>query len=222
MTEYRLIRSKRKSLAIQITPVGDVVVRAPNRLSHTAIEAFLHQKQDWIAAHQQTARERTASRAAFHLDEHNSLPLRGREYPIRLWDRREASFKEGCCYLPAGELPARKAALEQCYRRLALTYLPKRTMELARITGMLPAQITVGGARTRWGSCTADGRIRFSWRLMAVSDRAIDYVIVHELCHCWELNHSPRFWALVEAVLSDYRERKALLRQLQDHPVMSL
>ncbi|NCV71165.1 MAG: M48 family peptidase, partial [Betaproteobacteria bacterium] len=84
-----------------------------------------------------------------------------------------------------------------------------------------PARWQLSSARTRWGSCNAKSVIRLNWRLIHKDPMLIDYVVVHELAHLKELNHSPRFWAIVESVLPDYRERKRLLRHDQD-PVNSL
>ena len=221
MTEYRLIRSRRKSLAVQITPQGEVIVRAPNRLPLPVIEDFLRQKQDWITSRAGRARERQQAVQAFCLTENALLPLRGKTYPVTLWDRPSAGFDGERFFLPYGDDAAQKAALTGCYKQLGEEYLPARTRELAAVLGISPNTVTVGGAKTRWGSCSGKGNIRFSWRLMTAPDPAVDYVIVHELCHIRELNHSPRFWALVERAFPDYRQRQTLLRKAQEHPVFS-
>ena len=73
-------------------------------------------------------------------------------------------------------------------------------------------RVTVTSARTRFGSCSAKGNISYSYRLMLYPEPAIDYVVVHELAHTLEMNHSPRFWAVVEKYMPDYKERKKLLK----------
>jgi hypothetical protein len=78
-----------------------------------------------------------------------------------------------------------------------------------------PIAVKINSAKTRWGSCSNKKSLNFSWRLIMADDDVIDYVVVHELAHLREMNHSPRFWAVVEAVLPDYRERKLKLRALQ-------
>ena len=94
----------------------------------------------------------------------------------------------------------------------AQALLPKRVAWYARKMGVSPAAVTITGAKTRFGSCSAQGRISFSWRLMDYPPEAIDYVVVHELAHLVHHNHSPAFYALVESVLPDYRARAALLK----------
>jgi predicted metal-dependent hydrolase len=103
------------------------------------------------------------------------------------------------------------AALEKNLRAQAKGILPGRVAYYAGRMGVAPGQIKITGAKTRWGSCSAKGNLNFSWRLMLAGEREIDYVVVHELAHLREMNHSPRFWAVVEAALPDYRERKKSL-----------
>ena len=81
--------------------------------------------------------------------------------------------------------------------------------------GRGPSRVSLNAARTRWGSCSRDGSIRLNWRLVQYAPELIDYVIAHELAHLTELNHSPRFWAQLEALMPDYRQWQ---RQLADTP----
>ena len=105
-----------------------------------------------------------------------------------------------------------EAALKQWYRRQALELLSARTAQIAEAAGISYAAVTVTDARHRWGSCGADGRIHFAWRLIMAEPAAIDYVIVHELCHRLELNHSDAFWCHVAALLPDWRPRETWLK----------
>ena len=111
--------------------------------------------------------------------------------------------------------PAPDPAIEAKMRANAKALLPLRIAYFARQMGVSPARVTVTGARTRWGSCSGKGNLCFSWRLMLAGPEEIDYVVVHELAHLREMNHSPRFWALVEAVLPDHKQRRQRLKQLQ-------
>ena len=111
--------------------------------------------------------------------------------------------------------PQPDAALEATLRARAKEILPKRVAYYAEVMGVTPAQIKISGAKTRWGSCSGKGNLNFSWRLMLAGAEEIDYVVVHELAHLREMNHSPRFWAVVEAALPDYRERRLRLKRLR-------
>ena len=95
----------------------------------------------------------------------------------------------------------------------ARDYLPGRVEQYAGLMGLRPAGISITGARKRFGSCSAKNRICFSWRLMQYPEAAIDYVVVHELAHIRHKNHGPDFYAFVEEILPDWRERRALLKE---------
>jgi predicted metal-dependent hydrolase len=107
------------------------------------------------------------------------------------------------------------AACIEIYKKKARDYLPARTLEIAKTIGVKPSAIKINGAKRRWGSCSSKGSINFSWRLMMAGDDVIDYVITHELAHLLELNHSPKFWSVVERALPDYKERIERLKELQ-------
>ncbi len=98
-------------------------------------------------------------------------------------------------------------------RRKARDILPLKTAYYAKIMGLNYGRITITGAKTRFGSCSLKGNISYSYRLMLYPEEAIDYVVVHELAHLLEMNHSQRFYAIIERVLPDYKERKKLLKE---------
>jgi predicted metal-dependent hydrolase len=114
--------------------------------------------------------------------------------------------------LPPEEI---KAACVQVYRLLAKRDLTAKALEFAKKMGVMPSAVKINGATTRRGSCSAQKSLNFSWRLIMADDDVIDYVIVHELAHITEMNHSARFWALVEGVLPDYQSRRVKLKALQ-------
>ena len=97
--------------------------------------------------------------------------------------------------------------------RRAKEILPQRTAYWSQLMGLYPTQIRITSARRRFGSCSSEGHICYSWRLMQYPPEAIDYVVVHELAHLKHLNHSPAFHALVASVLPDHKQRRALLRR---------
>lgn len=97
-------------------------------------------------------------------------------------------------------------------RALAREVLTKKTKMYSNIMGLSFGRITITGAKRRFGSCSSRGDISYSYRLMAYPDRAVDYVVVHELCHLVHMNHSKDFYALLEKILPDYKERRAILK----------
>lgn len=103
-------------------------------------------------------------------------------------------------------------ALEQAYRRQAKARLEERAAYFASRMGVSYQRISVRAAKTRWGSCSAKGNLNFHWKLILMPPQVLDYVVVHELAHRKEMNHSPAFWAEVEKILPDYRERRKWLK----------
>lgn len=168
---YELIRSRRRTLALEITADCRVVARAPMRLAKARIDAFVAEHADWIAIH--LARQQA----------------------------RRDSHPE----------PTEEERLD-CIRR-AQELLPTKVAHYSAIMGLYPTGISITGARKRFGSCSGKNRICFSWRLMAYPEEAIDYVVVHELAHIRHKNHGPDFYACVERVLPDWRQRRELLKE---------
>ena len=99
------------------------------------------------------------------------------------------------------------------FKKKAKRVLTDKTVYFSRIMGLKYGRITITSAKTRFGSCSSSGNISFSWRLILKPEAAIDYVVVHELAHLVEMNHSSRFYAVIEKVLPDYKERRKLLKQ---------
>ena len=170
MIPYRMIRSARKTLSIQITPSGEVIVRCPNRMAKREAEAFLESKRSWIEEHL----EKVAARP-----------------------------KE----------PALSAQELQELSRRAAEDISERVARFAPQVGVSYGRITIRSQRTRWGSCSARGNLNFNCLLMLCPEEVRDYVVVHELCHRKQLNHSPQFWAEVAAILPDYARHRKWLKE---------
>ena len=175
--EYRILRSSRKTIAIQITPEGEVLVRCPNRMPKWQIQQFVDSKADWIEAHLQKIAARPAA-PKLTQQELNTL--------------------------------ASQAAED----------LPKRVAKFAPLVGVSWGRITIRCQRTRWGSCSGKGNLNFNCLLMLSPEEVRDYVVVHELCHRRQMNHSPRFWVEVAAILPDYPSRKKWLKD-NGHALMA-
>ena len=103
--------------------------------------------------------------------------------------------------------------LEAPYRQAAKEYIPKRVAYYAQLLDVTYATISIRDQKTRWGSCSSKGNLSFSWRLILAPPKVLDYVVVHELCHRREMNHSPRFWALVESIIPDYKTHRKWLKE---------
>lgn len=215
--DYTLIRSDRRTLAVYVDDECAVEVRAPLRMAVRDIEAFLAAKEKQINALVARKRERLESRAAFSVGFGSKARLLGDEYPIVPCEGAECGFDGRCFYFPEGTTRADiKANLISLYRGIAKKYISDRAAFYGERMGVRPTAVKISSAKTRWGSCSASGSLNFSWRLIMADRETVDYVVVHELAHIKEHNHSDRFWAEVAAVVPDYRVKRARLRELQE------
>ena len=216
LPSYQLIRSHRQSIAIYITKEATLEVRAPKNVSQAEIDRVVASKQDWINKHLPRVKENLANKEAFTLDYNQKVLLQGKEYPIRAQAGEFAGFDGEQFYLPphlsAAEI---KGIMIKLYKKIAKEKLTNRTRQLAKAMAVAPSAIKINSARRRWGTCSNKGSINFSWRLIMADDEVIDYIIVHELAHIKELNHSHKFWRIVEEVLPDYRVRLTKLRNFE-------
>ena len=172
---YRVIRSRRKTLALEIRN-GELLVRAPLRASSAEIERMIRDKQGWIEKHLAESRARKETAAG-----------------IRPFTREE---------------------LEDCARR-AMDYIPQRVAHYAALIGVTYGRITIRNQKTRWGSCSSKGNLNFNCVLMLTPPEVIDSVVVHELCHRKEMNHSPRFYQEVYRVFPEYDRWHGWLKEHQ-------
>jgi len=111
------------------------------------------------------------------------------------------------------EKSSQTLALEKRYRDAAKDYIPKRVNYYHQFTDGTFQKITIRDQKTRWGSCSSNGTLSFSFRLMMAPPRVLDYVVVHELCHLTHMNHSKDFWNMVESILPDYKEHRKWLKE---------
>jgi predicted metal-dependent hydrolase len=195
---------------------GGVEVRAPLKVPKRDIDKFVASKEKWITDKLAQSNEQAAQRENFSLDYGDFVTYRGKEYPITAKTGNRLGFDDERFYMPSDLSPEQiKAACVQIYRLLAKRDLTNKVLDFAKQMGVMPTAVKINGAKTRWGSCSSRKSLNFSWRLIMADDDVVDYVVVHELSHLTEMNHSQKFWAIVENTLPDYRERKAKLKLLQ-------
>jgi hypothetical protein len=177
----------------------------------TDIRRFIDLKADWIKRKQAHFKQQAAPRR--YVDGEMFLFL-GKEIPLRLVpSQRPALVMDGSFELAKSAQPRAESLFEAWYRQQARAVLAGRVEYYARTYGFEVEKIRISSARTRWGSCSAKKTLSFTWRLVMAPPEVIDYVVVHELCHLRELNHSPSFWAQVEAILPGYKSQRKWLKQ---------
>lgn len=208
MPDYTLIRSDRKTLALEIDRTGALLVRAPRRMSAAAIDRFVESRSGWIAQKQQLVRARAAAvTPAAGADA--AVWYCGRLYPVSRLPVSRPAWREADLAVPQTWTAERlREFLKGECRRLIAARLPV----LSEQTGLRPTGFHITEAQTRWGSCSGKNSLNFAWRLVFCPPEIQDYVIVHELCHIRHKNHSAAFWALVQRLDPDYASHRAWLR----------
>ena len=174
INNVEIVRSRRKTVSIEIKEDASILVRAPKRVPVWEIERFLKEKSGWIDKHIKRVQDRNEK-------------LKNIE-PIGRWELRDIADE-------------------------ALRVIPKKVAYYAEVLGVTYGRITIRNQKTLWGSCSARGNLNFNCMLMKAPERVQDYVVVHELCHRKEMNHSQRFWALVGEVIPEYKECRRWLKE---------
>jgi predicted metal-dependent hydrolase len=221
-----VVRSKRrKTVAIKVDLDG-VSVRVPETLALTDIRALILDKSRWVEAKLKTARaKREAVKAAegnsATLGDGSTLLYQGRQLTLALQEANETRIhlqtRELIVQAPgamAGEPDHLRAIIEQWLYARAVEELHLCVNVYKQRVGAAPSRIEVKNYKARWGSCKPDQSIQLNWRLIHAPMYIMDYVVVHELCHLLEMNHSPKFWSQVERVDPQYRMKR---RWLQDN-----
>jgi hypothetical protein len=215
--DYRLRRARRRSIGFVIDDAG-LTVSAPRWVSLREIEAAILEKERWIRAKLVEWREWRARRRlpTVSFADGGVLPFLGGDVVLRLGrvtdsTRRVASSgtDEVWVALPgdAGEQQVRDA-VQAWLQAEARRVLGERLALLSERIDVKPKAWAISSARSQWGSCTHEGRIRLNWRLVHFALPVIDYVVAHELAHLKELNHGPRFWSAVAALLPGFESAR--------------
>ncbi|GAB6043441.1 M48 family metallopeptidase [Endothiovibrio diazotrophicus] len=213
---YRLLRDpRRKRLCLMVGRDAEVEVRVPPRAGRREIERFLGDHLDWLRDRLGQARRARSARP--RLADGAILPLFDEqlELVVRSAARRRVVRQGGRLLVEYREVEELEELLEGWYRRQARRLLGARVEALAACTGLRPAGLAIRGQRTRWGSCSSRGRLNLNWRLLFAPSVAVDYVVIHELCHLAHMNHSAAFWALVARFDPDYLAHRKLLRAVE-------
>ena len=170
--EYKIIRSDRKTLSIEVNKKMEIIIRAPKKCSDKTISSFAKKYEPWAERALLKTEERLKNAAEYEINE----------------DDREK------------------------YIALARLVLPEKTHYWGKIMGLEPTYVKITSAEKRYGSCNSKNGICYSYRLMAYPEKAIDYVVIHELAHIRHKNHGREFYKLIEKYMPGYREAEKILK----------
>ena len=224
LINYSLIRSKRRKKTVGIKVAQGVVeVAAPVRTTIREIEGILRKRGEWIVEKMEAASQLPPPR---RLVSGETLPLLGTEVTLQVEEsgvRRASVSSEGGelrVVVPRAVADGERrdlvmSAVARWYRLQLETYLKESVARWLPVMGRseMP-RVLVRDQRSRWGSCSSDGTLRFSWRLGMLEPELIDSVVVHELAHLDVMNHSPAFWEVVLRAMPDAKDRRKRLNEV--------
>jgi len=184
-----------------------VEVVLPARAPERAAAAAISELRPWIERRLDEAREALAAVAA----RAGTVPYLGTPLELVPEPGRMRAHRRGARLLVPDGDP--QPAIERFYRRAARSEIAPRLDRASALAGARYSGLDIRAQRTRWASCSAQGRMSFNWRLLLAPERVLDYVVWHEVCHLLVLDHSPRFWSLLERHWPDYRADRDWLRR---------
>jgi len=221
---YKIIASKRRTMAVQVTKEGEVIVRLPNHVSTAAGHRLVVENKAWIYKQLWKIHIKLGEKKEFQWVHGASVLLLGASVPLLVSEdslKKKDSVretKEGILVTLSYEgedleyeLKIREA-MRLWYRKRAKTYLEEKTSWWSSQMKVNYGKITIRDQATRWGSCSGKGNLNFNWRLILLPEELADYVVVHELAHRFHMNHSRQFWSEVAYVMPDYIERRKALK----------
>lgn len=206
---YRVRRSDRaRRVRVLVDPHSGVEVVLPRRSPASAAAAAVAELRPWIDARLadgRAIRDAVAARG-------DRVPYLGRDLRLRPQEGRARAHRHGDELLVPADAVAAARATERWYRRQARAEIAPRLDAAVAALGAGYTKLTIRNQRSRWGSCSASGAMSFNWRLLLAPEAVLDYVVWHEACHLCVMDHSPRFWALVERHCPAYEEHRRWLR----------
>lgn len=221
LVTYKLKRTRRRSIGLRIDDRG-LMVNIPMRTSEKWLSGVLQDKAMWVI--DKLAQWQVKDNTPPVLQDGHVLHFMGEKLTLRLvpslfdtFPQRHAAelfvYVTGTSSTNTHALA--ESAIDNWYKLMAEQHFNGRVALYAPLMRVSPSLIKLTSTRTQWGSCTAQGTLRFNWQLIKMPQRLIDYVVIHELAHLIEMNHSQAFWREVEKLCPDYLVRRKELRLYQ-------
>lgn len=208
-----IIKSRRRTLALVIDHDGELIVRAPFCATNNEIRLFIEEKEDWIMEKSMEVKKRAAKHPNLTLAEGEFIEYLGEKYRIHRTHLNQVFLSGKFINLPDGQ--DAKDILIAWYKKRASQVLKERVAVFAEIMNVEPCGVRITSAKTRWGSCSYQNHLNFSWRLVMCPMDVVDYVVVHELSHIYHKDHSKNFWKSVSKVDVSYLEHERWLKENQ-------
>lgn len=210
----RIIKSDRRTYSLEINKQGKLVVRVPKHFTNNDIKRILEDKRKWIVSNYTLRNQRIDEAKKM---KENKVFYHGELIDIEYapLDKFLLKHENGKVLIDIEYKSRYKDVLYNWLRINAKSYLTPKTIELAEKYNFKINDIRIKEQKRRWGSCSNRKNINLNWKLIMANDRIIEYIIIHELSHTIELNHSDRFWKIVEKIIPDYRDIENELTEIE-------
>lgn len=212
--KYNLILTKRKSIALIIDRNAELIIRAPRHTPKYVIDRVINEKEEWI----EQKKNEVALRNQIHPKKRfiygEIFYFKGQPLELIPSDDPDSRLHSDGQYLLLGEnhLHIARRELLRFFFTEWYKIIPRRVEYYAKLTGYFPRNIRISKASTKWGSCNSKAQLSLNWKLIMLPPEIADYIIVHELIHIAEMNHSKKFWEKVAGFCPDYQSYKKWLR----------
>lgn len=205
----QIIRSRRRSLSIEVTPHGEVIVKAPILAPKFMIHQFIREKEKWIEKCLTTLEKRKPVKKQYK--EGEEFLFLGKKYALKLHDGIKIGFKDDNLYFPRASLFRAEKEITNWYIQQAKLFIAKRVKFHADKMDAEYADLLFSDTKSKWGTCFPDNSLQFNWRLIMTPIMVLDYVVIHELTHTTEKNHGNSFWRKVRLYTPAYKQHRKWL-----------
>lgn len=209
----KIIRSKRRTIGLQVNENGALIVRAPFKVSEKVIFGVIEKHRGWIEKKKQEMEKRAKNFPEKKFTDGEDFLYLGKSYKLTIVEGQKEPliFNDGF-FLSKDALTYAKEAFINWYKKTAFDRISERASEFAKKYGFKYNKINITNALKRWGSCSPNGNLNFSWKLIMAPLAVVDYVIIHELVHLDVKNHGKSFWARVKTLMPDYEMHEKWLK----------
>ena len=210
----KIIRTKRKTIALHISDDATLIVRAPLKASEKTIMGVVLKHKEWIEEKKREIKAREPKFSPKEFVNGEGFLYLGEWYRLKIEDNQEVPLKfVNGFYLSRNALPQAKDVFIEWYKNMAYEKISERVNWYAQQRGFKYKKVNITSAQRRWGSSSSNGNLNFPWRLIMAPLTVIDYVVIHELVHTVERNHSKAFWVKVKMLMPNYERYKEWLRK---------
>lgn len=217
--EFDVVYRKRKTLEISVEPPNVITVVAPNNTPENIIIEKIKSRAEWIVQKIYSFKDMQYQKINREFVSGESFMYLGRNYSLQVVideniKKPEVKLYHSKFYVTIAKRDdkAIHKAMEEWYRKKTKEKIEERIKYYERFFNLTPTAVKIKEQQKRWGSCTAKNELLFNWRCAMARTNALDYIVVHEMCHMYHKNHSKEFWELLNSIMPDYEGRKEWLK----------